>query len=76
MILNLHPDQWLSGKGAKWVAEILLDHSAHTRRWVKPEILERYIKEHKEKIHSRGRLLWALIVLELWLQNLDRWRRN
>ncbi len=70
------PDQWLSGKGAKWAAEILLDHSSHTRRWIKHKVLERYIKEHKEKIRSHGRLLWALIVLELWLQNLDRWRKN
>lgn len=67
-------DQWLLGEGAKWAGEILLDHQAHTRKWLNPKVVERYIKEHKEKIHSRGRLLWALIVLELWLQNLSQWR--
>ena len=68
------PDQWLSGMGAKWTAEILLDHKAYIREWIKPKVLERYIMEHKEKIRNRGRLLWALIVLELWLQNLYSWR--
>lgn len=68
------PDQWLSGKGADWIAEILLDHKAGTRKWVKPRILERYIKEHKENTRSHGRLLWALVVLELWLKNLAKWR--
>lgn len=68
------PDQWLSGRGAKWTAEILLDKGAYTRKWIKHRILERYIKEHKDKIHKHGRLLWALIVLELWLKNLSRWQ--
>lgn len=68
------PDQWLSGEGAEWTAEILLDHKAGTRRWIKPRILERYIKEHKENTRSHGRLLWALVVLELWLKNLAKWR--
>ena len=69
------PDQWLSGVGIKWATEILLDHDAQTRKWIKSSVLEQYIKEHKNKICSRGRLLWALIVLELWLQNLSRWRK-
>lgn len=68
------PDQWLSGKGAEWTAEILLDHKAGTRKWIKTRILERYIKEHKENTRSHGRLLWALVVLELWLKNLAKWR--
>lgn len=68
------PDQWLSGKGADWTAEILLDHKARTRKWIKPKILEKYIKEHKKGTRGHGRLFWALVVLELWLQNLIKWR--
>ncbi len=68
------PDQWLSGKGADWAAEILLDQNAYTRRWIKSDILEKYINEHKEKTQNHGRLLWALVVLELWLKNMSSWR--
>ena len=68
------PDQWLSGNGAKWTAEILLSPNAYTRKWIKPRVLERYIVEHQNKIHSRGKLLWALVVLELWIQQLSLWR--
>lgn len=68
------PDQWLSGKGADWAAEILLDQNAHTRRWVKHDVLEKYINEHREKTQNHGRLLWALVVLELWFKNMSSWR--
>lgn len=68
------PDQWLSGKGAYWSAEILLDQNAQIRRWIKPDALEKYIKEHKEKTQNHGKLLWALVVLELWLKNISSWR--
>lgn len=69
------PDQWLSGEGAEWAAEVLLDHGACTRAWIKPDALEGYINEHKNQEHSHGRLLWGLMVLELWLQNLPNWRK-
>ncbi|MFA5770310.1 MAG: asparagine synthase (glutamine-hydrolyzing) [Patescibacteria group bacterium] len=68
------PDQWLSGEGADWAAEILLDQGARTRKWIKPDVLEKYINEHKDNIRSHGRLLWALTVLELWLKNQTSWR--
>ncbi len=68
-------DQWLSGAGIKWAAEILLDHDAYSRRWLKSSVVERYINEHDKNVCKRGRLLWALVVLELWFQNLVRWRR-
>jgi asparagine synthase (glutamine-hydrolysing) len=68
------PNQWLSGVGAKWAAEILLDSGAHTRKWIRPRVLERYLAEHRDGTQLHGRSLWALIVLELWLQDLASWR--
>lgn len=68
------PDQWLSGKGTDWAVEILLDQNAHSRRWIKPDALGKYINEHKEGTRKHGRLLWSLIVLELWLKNMSSWR--
>ncbi len=67
------PDAWLSGEGANWAAEILLDNAARTRTWMQPDMIERYLMEHKSGQRQHGRLLWALLVLELWLQNLPSW---
>lgn len=70
------PDQWLSGKGADWAAEILLDPNCRIRRWIKIDTLENYLREHKENTRKHGRLLWALTTLELWLCNLPSWRSS
>lgn len=68
------PDQWLSGEGAKWASEILLDPGASTKDYIQPQALEKYLKEHGDGTKTRGRLLWAITTLELWLQNLPNWR--
>lgn len=69
------PDQWLSGEGSKWVAEILLDRGARIHEWMKPEVLEKYVREHADKTHPRGKQLWALTTLELWKRQLPNWRK-
>lgn len=68
------PDTWLGGEGAEWARTILLDPGAHIRQWTKRRVVERFIDEQEREVAKHGRLLWALIVLELWLQNVDRWR--
>jgi asparagine synthase (glutamine-hydrolysing) len=69
------PDQWLSGTGADWTKEILLDQYSKISKWINITVLERYIKEHKDGTHKHGRLLWALLTLELWLKNVSCWRK-
>jgi len=64
-------DQWTSGEGAVWASEILLDSNAQTRRWLKSDALEQYIQEHDSKKWGHGRVIWALVTLELWLQSLS-----
>jgi asparagine synthase (glutamine-hydrolysing) len=67
------PDQWLGGKkGYEFAAQILLDQNAHTKTWLKPKVVEKYLQEHQKNIKLRGKLLWAMIVLELWLQHLTQ----
>lgn len=70
------PDQWLKGDGAEWTQAVLLDQGARTRAWIKPDALEGYIAEHKNQEKDHGRLLWALMVLELWLRNIPNWRKG
>jgi asparagine synthase (glutamine-hydrolysing) len=69
-------DRWLSGEGAEWTAEILLAPSARILAWMKKDVLARYVREHATGEKKRGRLLWALLVLELWLRKLPSWRMN
>lgn len=69
------PDQWLSGAGSGWAAEILLDNGASIHKWMRRAVVERYLNEHKDESQNRGRLLWALLTLELWLKNLPQWRK-
>lgn len=68
------PDQWLSGKGTDWASRILLKKNNYIQKWIKLDVLRKYINEQKKNIRSHGRLLWALIVLELWQKNLPSWR--
>jgi asparagine synthase (glutamine-hydrolysing) len=60
--------RWMGGNGAKWVAEVLLDPSAKTRRWLDRNTLEKWIVENNTGQRDRGRDLWAFMVAELWLR--------
>ncbi len=68
------PDQWLSKAGSIWLSEILLDKHAKIQQWMKPQVIAKYIAEHESGTHLRGKLLWAMASLELWLQNLSSWK--
>jgi len=70
------PDQWISGDVIKWTSDILLDTSAKISTYLESSVLEQYLKQHQTKEACRGKLLWALVSLELWIQNLDAWRKN
>jgi asparagine synthase (glutamine-hydrolysing) len=64
------PDQWLKYKGGSWVSDILLDPNARTRRWFNLATLEHWIHEHQTGQRNHGRILWACLVLELWLNQV------
>lgn len=71
-------DQWTSGEGVIWASKILLADDALTRRWINSTVLERYIEAHDKKQKRHGRLIWALVTLELWLRKLPSltWRER
>ena len=61
----------MSCEESPWKAQNL---SAHVAMRVDTESVERYLRHHGEGTHRRGRILWPLIVLELWCRGLRRWR--
>lgn len=70
-------DQWTSGEGAVWASDILLDDDALTRKWIKPDVLARYIQENDMKKQSHGRVIWALATLELWMRHSStQWKKS
>lgn len=68
------PNQWISGNGIAWASDILLDKNAKISEIINQNIVHKYIMQHDEKKQFRGRLIWALVTLELWLNNIDNWR--
>ena len=68
------PDQWLRGAGLKWAKEILLDPGAHIATWINMATVEKYLQQHGEGVRNRGRVLWSLVVLELWCRGVRSWR--
>lgn len=67
------PNQWLSGDGSGWAAEILLDPTSRISAWTDRSVIERFIDEQSSGTIKRGKPLWALISMELWLRHQSEW---
>ena len=48
---------------------VLLDNAAKVHNYFDKFYIEKILKEHKRKIADHHRLIWQLLVLELWMQN-------
>ncbi len=68
------PSEWISADGGvQWAKNILLDNDSKINAFINKNILENWIYEHSINKAKRGKELWALITLELWLRNLKNW---
>jgi len=64
--------KWLRNDWRDLVDELLLGRVASQRGWFQPSALKTLVQEHNSG-HDHGYLLWALVVLELWVRlSLDR----
>ncbi len=63
-------DAWFRGEFGVFTRETLLASSAHISRYFYPHVVARWVEEHQRSIYDHSARLWALIVLELWMQ---RW---
>lgn len=64
------PNEWISGDGIKWAKKILLKRNSKIRKLMNMKELRKYIDEHATGFAKHGKALWAIITLELWLENL------
>ena len=69
------PDEWISEEsGINWAKNILLNENALIKQYFNQNVIKEFIEDHEKNKIKYGRELWALIVLELWFQNLKNWK--
>ena len=54
------------GELSEYVASIIDCDKAHARGYFEPEVVKTLLAEHKNGEHDHHRVLWQLLVLELW----------
>ena len=60
--------KWFRGNMKDFVRSVLLSERSLKRGIVKPEMLERLVKEHTNAERDHAFQLWTLLMLELWFQ--------
>ncbi len=59
---------WFRGEMKGFVRDILLSEKSLKRGIVKPEFIEKYVREHTESSKDHTFQIWTLLMLELWFQ--------
>ncbi len=62
--------RWFRGEWERPLREVLLDPGTRKRGFFRPEAVETLIREHCELRADHSYALWALLVLELWFQEV------
>ena len=65
---ELPVDSWFSGSFCSYADSILTDRRARDRSYFEPAAVDRILKDHRSGVRSQGRLIFAMICLELWFQ--------
>jgi asparagine synthase (glutamine-hydrolysing) len=59
---------WFKGPLAEWARGTLLGSDSKLNEWFEGKAIERILTEHSGGKIDHGKRIWALMVLELWLQ--------
>lgn len=60
--------KWLRGEMKYFLKSVLLSEASLKRGVAKPDMIERYVREHIEMERDHSFQLWTLLMLELWYQ--------
>lgn len=63
-------DHWFRNELRGLTHDVLLDETARSRGFFRPEAVRRLVVEHDERHFDHSHRLWSLLVLELWMR---RW---
>jgi asparagine synthase (glutamine-hydrolysing) len=61
-------DHWFRGELRQLTRDVLLAPDARHREFFRPEAVEQLVREHQSGAFDHAYRLWALLVLELWLE--------
>jgi asparagine synthase (glutamine-hydrolysing) len=61
---------WLRGSLKPLLLDLLSEERVNTRKFFQPSEVNRLVEEHLSGKKNRSHVLWALVVLELWLEKL------
>jgi asparagine synthase (glutamine-hydrolysing) len=61
-------DDWLRADLAPLVQDTVLAAGAHVGQYVERTVVSRLFEEHRARRANHRRVLWALLLLELWLR--------
>jgi asparagine synthase (glutamine-hydrolysing) len=59
---------WIRGPLRKWVQDLLLDPQARIGAYLKCDSIHQLLQEHFRGSENHANRLWALVMLEVWLQ--------
>jgi asparagine synthase (glutamine-hydrolysing) len=63
---------WLRGPLRPMVEDLVLRSTSHVRSYLRGEIIDDVANDHLSGRHDRTRLLWCLLMLELWFEIVVR----
>lgn len=61
---------WLRGSLQEMMQDVLLGQNTHLQQWFRREQLHALLTQHQQGHEDHGRRLWALLILELWLEHV------
>jgi asparagine synthase (glutamine-hydrolysing) len=59
---------WFRGEMKDFVKDILLSEKCLQRNIIKPEFIEKYVREHTNSEKDHTFQIWTLLMLEMWFQ--------
>ena len=63
--------EWLRGDLRETAADYLLSGAGRAHGLVSPEAVERLWRQHQMGVQDHARRLWALLMLEVWIQRIS-----
>jgi asparagine synthase (glutamine-hydrolysing) len=66
-------DYWLANELKELTDDLLADRRIGERGLFRPEVVRRFVREHRSGKQDRSMQIWQFLTLELWMQNfIDR----
>jgi asparagine synthase (glutamine-hydrolysing) len=70
-------DYWLAHDLRRMVDDLLAENQVRKRGVFRPEVVRRYVDEHRRGAEDWSMQIWQLLTLEIWMQLfLDGWRQS